>query len=56
MNPNVIPIQEAEKNAEPKREDTNDILPLFRLLLQSPPPEHECKTCPICRKYGITEL
>jgi hypothetical protein len=56
MNPKIIPILEAEKNEEPTREDIDDILPLFRLLLQSPRAEHECKTCPICRKYGITEL
>jgi len=42
-----------ERGTEPKREDVHDILPLFRLLLESPPPEHVCKMCLICR---ITEL
>jgi len=45
-----------EEGADAKKEDASDILPLFRILLKNPPPEHDCKACPICRKYGITEL
>ncbi len=39
-----------------KQEDVSDILLLMRILLKNPPPDHDCRTCPICRKYGITEL
>jgi len=39
-----------------KQEDAQDILLLFRLLLNNPPPDHDCKTCPIYRRYGITRL
>ena len=47
-----------EEGIEPntKKEDVSDILPLIQILLKNPPPDYDCRTCPICRRYGITEL
>ncbi len=47
-----------------RREETDDretearpeLRALLRLLLREPPPDHDCKTCPLCRKYGIVDL
>ena len=36
--------------------DRGDLVALFRLLLKNPPPEHDFKTCPICKRYGITSI
>jgi len=33
-----------------------DLVALFRLLLKEPPPDHDFKTCPICKEYGITSI
>lgn len=33
-----------------------DLVALFRLLLREPPPDHDFKTCPICKRYGITHI
>jgi len=33
-----------------------EIIPLFRVLLRKPPQSHDFKTCPVCKKYGITEI
>jgi len=38
------------------REAKSELLVLLRLLLREPPPDHDFKTCPICKRYGITEL
>jgi hypothetical protein len=32
------------------------LLALLRLLMREPPPGHDFKTCPICKRYGITEI
>jgi hypothetical protein len=32
------------------------LLALFRLLTKEPPPDHDFKTCPICKRYGITKI
>ena len=34
----------------------NDLTLLFRLLVRQPPKDHDFPTCPICQKYGITEI
>lgn len=49
-------IREEGNEEEPKKEDVHDILPLIYILLKNPPPDHDFKTCPICKEYGITEL
>jgi hypothetical protein len=33
-----------------------DLVALFRLLLREPLPDHDFKTCPICKRYGITRI
>jgi len=33
-----------------------DSLALFRLLTREPPSDHDFRTCPICTRYGITEI
>jgi hypothetical protein len=41
------------------RDDQNErgaLTALLRLLLREPPPNHDFKTCPTCRRYGITKI
>jgi hypothetical protein len=33
-----------------------ELLLLLRLLLREPPVDHNFQTCPICQRYGITEI
>jgi hypothetical protein len=33
-----------------------ELLTLLRLLTKNPPPDHDFGTCPICKRYGITEV
>jgi len=33
-----------------------DLAPLFTLLVRQSPKDHDFRTCPICRQYGITEI
>jgi hypothetical protein len=33
-----------------------DVLALFRLLMREPPTDHDFKSCPICKRYGITAI
>jgi hypothetical protein len=35
---------------------SSEILALFRLLVREPPPGHDFKTCPDCKRYGITGI
>jgi hypothetical protein len=44
---------EVEQQAEC---DGADLLPLFRLLARQPAKDHDFRTCPICKKHGITEI
>ena len=32
------------------------LLALLRLLTREPPAGHDFKTCPVCKRYGITEI
>lgn len=50
------PNREKGDEADPKKEEVRDLLPLMRILLKNPPPDHDVKTCPICKEHGITEL
>jgi hypothetical protein len=36
--------------------DRGALLALFRLLVRNPPRDHDFRTCPICKRYGITEI
>jgi hypothetical protein len=44
-----------EESADKKDEATDQLLSLLRLLFREPPPEHDFKSCPICKRYKITE-
>jgi hypothetical protein len=33
-----------------------DLIPLFRLLTRQPSADHDFRTCPICKRSGITEI
>ena len=33
-----------------------ELLALFRLLVREPPTDHDFRTCPICKQYGITGI
>lgn len=33
-----------------------ELVALLRLLTREPPPGHDFKTCPICKRYGITGI
>jgi hypothetical protein len=45
-----------EKESEKNNKDLDSLLPLFRLLVREPPKDHDFKTCPICKRYGISEI
>jgi hypothetical protein len=36
--------------------DQAALLALFRLLVREPPRDHDFRTCPICKRYGITKI
>ncbi len=40
------PFPDEESETDAKKEDAQDILLLFRILLKNSPPDHNCKTCP----------
>jgi len=33
-----------------------ELLALFRILMKEPPPDHDFRTCPICKEFGITSI
>lgn len=33
-----------------------ELIALFRLLMREPPADHDFRTCPICKRYGITRI
>jgi hypothetical protein len=46
------PSEERCKDEQKKAE----VILLFRLLMRQPPANHDFRTCPICKRYGITEI
>jgi hypothetical protein len=52
----------AHPNAGPDNQEVSqsardaELLALFRLLVKEPPPDHDFRTCPICKQYGITSI
>ena len=36
--------------------DQASLIALFRFLTRQPPPGHDFKSCPICKRYGITNI
>ena len=54
-------VQEENRSESPagtpsEHVERGALLALLRLLMREPPPGHDFKTCPICRRYGITEI
>jgi hypothetical protein len=35
---------------------SRELVALLRLLTREPPPGHDFKTCPICKRFGITKI
>jgi hypothetical protein len=33
-----------------------DLVTLFRLLMRQPAADHDFRSCPICKRYGILEI
>jgi hypothetical protein len=53
----IPPLPEAHTpTASPPEASRDELVALMRLLLKEPPPDHDFATCPICKKYGITEI
>jgi hypothetical protein len=46
----------ADRSANSAAPEQPELLALFRLLMKQPPREHDCRTCPICKRYGIDEI
>jgi len=47
----------ADLNSEWVEEgDRTALLALFRLLVREPPRDHDFRTCPICKRYGLTKI
>ena len=49
-------FQDGRDNSSVEPVDQAALLALLRLLTREPPPGHDFKTCPICQRYGITEI
>lgn len=49
-------IVDEKSDAAAGGEARAELLALFRLLLKQPPKDHDVRTCPICKRYGITEI
>lgn len=54
-------FQEKELDGSEPREagkelSSYDLTPLFTLLMRQPPKDHDFHTCPMCQRYGITEI
>ncbi len=50
-----------QPSPEVKSEGTEEadpaaLLALFRLLVREPPRDHDFRTCPVCKRYGITKI
>jgi hypothetical protein len=45
-----------EHNETPESAREAAVLALFRLLMREPPPDHDFRTCPLCKRYGITGI
>jgi len=39
-----------------ERGDQGALVALLRLLTREPPPGHDFKTCPICKRHGIKKI
>lgn len=48
------------RSPEPRRGTQNgewpELIALFRLLMREPSADHDFRACPICKRYGITNI
>jgi len=51
--PKTTPNEGPEKDSQAREAE---LLALLRLLTREPPRDHDFKTCPICKRYGITTI
>jgi len=59
MRTNSVSVNANKLDTEPpaqKEPIPAELIPLFRVLLRKTPQGHDFKTCPVCKKYGITEI
>lgn len=47
---------DAQKANGDKESPGYDLAPLFTLLVRQPSKDHDFHRCPICQRYGITEI
>lgn len=48
--------EQPHKDSNERDASLRNILPFFRLLMREPPREHDFKTCPTCKRYGIDRI
>jgi hypothetical protein len=53
--PKATPSHESHPEEDSLAEDAA-LLALLRLLTCEPPPDHDFKTCPVCKHCGIEKL
>ena len=46
----------AHSDATEVQQQDTDLTPLFRVLMRQPAKDHDSRTCPICKRYNITEI
>jgi hypothetical protein len=52
--PSALQTLTEEQENQPK--DRAVLVALFRLLMREPPADHDCRTCPICKRHGIKDI
>jgi hypothetical protein len=52
----IAEVQPEKQKETPQAVRQAELLALFRLLVREPPRDHNFRTCPICKRYGITEI
>jgi len=49
-------VRPSESNRPTDERFRSELIPLLQLLARQPPPDHDFRTCPICKRYGITKI
>jgi hypothetical protein len=45
-----------EPDDRQKDAERPELVALFRLLMREPPADHDFRTCPICKRHGISRI
>jgi hypothetical protein len=48
--------KEPHEEPRPTKADISELIPLFHILVKSPPPDHDPETCPVCKEYELTRI